>query len=243
MGTFRFSQRWDQPEIMDDLEFSGQEMDQALRELEVINKWLGGNNVTLAGLNRLRAHLQPGKPLTLADMGCGGGDMLMLMADWGRQLGLDLRLTGIDANAYVIDYARKHTEDYPEIDYQVANVFDAEFQQQQYDIIASTLFTHHFTQHELGQLIAAWMRQSRLGVIVNDLHRHWLAYYSIIGITRLLSKSYMVKNDGPVSVLRSFRRQDFHELMRLQNIQNYALQWHWAFRWLLVITNSVTPSD
>ena len=141
----KFSQRWDQAEIMDDLEFSGAEMDRALRELEHINKWLGGNAVTLSGLNLLKNSFPENQTISIADLGCGGGDMLKLMADWGRSQGLNLKLTGIDANHYIINYARQRTREYQEIHYQTANVFDPDFQKQSFDIITSTLFTHHFS--------------------------------------------------------------------------------------------------
>ena len=231
----KFSHRWDQTEIMDDLEFSGSEMDQALRELETINKWLGGNAVTLSGLNQLREQFPENKTISIADLGCGGGDMLKLMADWGRSHQIPLELTGIDANDYIVNYARDRTRAYPEIQYQTANVFDPDFQKQQFDIITCTLFTHHFTSIELEQLLGSWTRNARIGVVINDLHRHWLAYYSIVAITRLFSRSYMVKNDGPISVLRAFRRGDLTKLLSKLNVGRFQLHWRWAFRWMLVI--------
>ncbi len=235
MSYSRFSQRWDQPEIMDDLEFSGLEMDQALRELETINKWLGGNAVTLTGLAHLKKDFPANKTITIADLGCGGGDMLKLMADWGRRHQIEMELTGIDANDYIINYARHRTIDYPEIKYQTANVFDPDFQKQHFDIITCTLFTHHFTTIQLEKLLGSWTNNARIGVVINDLHRHWLAYYSIIAITRLFSRSYMVKNDGPVSVLRAFRRQELKSLLSRLRLRGFKLRWKWAFRWMLVI--------
>ncbi len=235
MLSSKFVHRWDQEEIMDDLNFAGEEMDQALRELETINKWLGGNAVTLSGLNKLKQSFPEKHAFSLVDMGCGGGDMLRLIADWGRKKKLQLKLTGVDANPYIIEYARKNTKTYPEIDYQVANVFDKDLQIQPFDVVTSTLFTHHFSQSQLSVLIPNWIDQASMGVVLNDLHRHWLAYYSIIGITKIMSKSHMVKNDGPISVLRAFSKQDLEQLLVAHNINHYMLHWRWAFRWLLVI--------
>ncbi len=234
----KFAIRLDQPEIMDDLNYQGSEMDKALAELETINKWLGGDSVTVTGINRLLNHLDTEPSISIADMGCGGGDMLIKIARWGRDRGIKLKLTGIDANPYIVDYARVNTRDYPEIKYQTMNVFHRDLHCQQFDIITSTLFTHHFQKQELAKLITQWGRQSRLGVVINDLHRHWLAYYSIVGLTKLFSRSYMVKNDGPISVLRGFKKTDWKQLLEQLNIQRYYLRWCWAFRWQLII-----PSD
>lgn len=235
MLNSRFAQRCDQSEIMDNLEFSGKEMDQALKELETINKWLGGNAVTLAGLSRLRKSMPDNRTISIADLGCGGGDMLKIIADWGRRHHIALELTGIDANEYIVEYARKQTSAYPEIKYLTANVFDPEFQKQQFDIITCTLFTHHFTTAQLLDLLRSWTESARIGVVINDLHRHWLAYYSIVAITRLFSRSFMVKNDGPISVLRAFQRHDIKMLLSRLNVERFQLQWRWAFRWMLVI--------
>jgi len=231
----KFSARWDEAEIMDDLAFAGCEMDQALKELETINKYLGGNAVTLEGLQTLLKDSPKDQTITIADLGCGGGDMLKLIADWGRKHKYKMELTGVDANPYITQYAARRTHDYPEISYVTANVFDEDFQQQTYDVITCTLFTHHFNQNELVQLFGFWKSKARIGLVINDLHRHWLAYYSIKLITRFWSRSYMVKNDGPISVLRAFSKADLSQLMHNTGIQHFTLKWRWAFRWMLVV--------
>ena len=234
MGS-KFSARWDEAEIMDDLDFAGSEMDQALRELETINKYLGGNAVTLEGLSWLLKDQPKDQEIKIVDLGCGGGDMLKLIADWGRKQNRQLSLIGVDANPYIVEYAQKRTREYKEIEYLTANVFDSEFQKQSFDVITSTLFTHHFNQEELEQLFSSWQANARLGIVINDLHRHWLAYHSIKVITAIFSKSFMVKNDGPISVLRAFRKTELKSLLGKIGIARYKLGWRWAFRWMLVI--------
>lgn len=231
----RFDRRLDEQEIMDDLAFEGKEMDKALRELEVINKWLGGNQLTLHGLDRLTKTLPSNRSVKIADLGCGGGDMLKLIADKARKRKRNFELIGIDANPYIIEYAKSNTKDYPEISYHAINIFSQEFQQQQFDIILCTLFTHHFTDHQLIQLLSQMKHQASLGLVINDLHRHPLAYHSIKLLTRLFSKSYMVKNDGPISVLRGFSRYNWESILEKAKIKDYSLHWRWAFRWELVI--------
>jgi hypothetical protein len=79
-----------------------------------------------------------------------------------------------------------------------------------------------------------WMhRNSTHGFFINDLHRHPLAYYSISLLTRLFSKSYLVKNDAPISVLRGFTRDDWKRIFRDAGLDNYSCHWRWAFRWLV----------
>jgi hypothetical protein len=76
--------------------------------------------------------------------------------------------------------------------------------------------------------------QVRIGIVINDIHRHWLAYYSIKLLTRLFSKSAMVKFDAPLSVLRAFSRQELSDILHQAGIRHFQLSWKWAFRWQAV---------
>ena len=230
-----FSKRSIEPELMDDLDCAGEVVDQTLRELEVINRLLGGNHVTTDGLKKLIAKLdQKPSRLKIVDLGCGGGDMLMRIARWGRKHQISLDLVGIDANPNIVAYAKRHTVDYPEISYQACNVFGPEFDKMDYDVMVSTLFTHHFTDEELKTLFKRCANKANVGIVINDIHRHWFAYYAIKWLTALFSRSDMVKNDAAVSVLRSFRSKELKKLIADVNYNGFSLQWKWAFRWQLI---------
>jgi 2-polyprenyl-3-methyl-5-hydroxy-6-metoxy-1,4-benzoquinol methylase len=232
----RFASRSGQLEMMDDLNCTGIQVDQTLRELEIINRLLGGNRITLDGVNELlKGHKPEENIIEIADLGCGGGDMLKVLARWGRRAGIKLRLVGIDANPGIIDYARKNSLEYPEIDYQVLDIFSPRFRQREFDIITCTLFTHHFTSDQLVPLFRDFGTQSRIGVVINDLHRHWFAYWSIKLLTSFFSTSAMIKNDAPISVLRGFNRQELQQILSDSSIYHYQLVWRWAFRWQIIL--------
>ena len=220
---------------MDDLDSSGEVIYQTLRELEIINKLLGGNQVTTNGLTRLveRLDTRPAK-LKIIDIGCGGGDMLMRIANWGKRNTIELELVGIDANPHIVAYARENTQGYPEITYQVINIFSDEFKKASFDVVVSTLFTHHFSDNQLVELFKHCREQARVGMVINDIHRHWFAYYSIKWLTQFFSRSAMVKNDAAVSVLRSFKRSELEQIITRSGFRDFSLAWRWAFRWQLV---------
>lgn len=224
-------------EIMDDLDCSGSVVIQTLRELDVINQWLGGNAVTLSGVKkimRLRP-ITPDDPLTVADLGCGSGDLLLRLARYGRQKGIPMQLTGIDANPHIVEYARKHCEAYREISVETTNVFSPDFAKRRFDIITGTLFFHHFDDSALVQLLPRLVLQSRLGLLINDIHRHPLAFHSIRLLTKLFSSSSMVRFDAPLSVRRAFTRTDWECLLSAGGITKYELSWKWAFRWKILV--------
>ena len=233
-----FSQRSTDIEIMDDLLCSGEVVHQTLRELEIINRLLGGNYVTISGVKALLKNKPAKDMITVADLGCGGGDILKLVATWGRKNKLNLQLTGVDANPNIISFARKNSESFPEIEYQDVNIFSDEFREKKYDLILATLFTHHFNEEELISILDSAHRQAKIGIVINDIHRHWFAYHSIHMLTKIFSKSKMVKYDAPLSVLRSFKKVELQSILHKAGIKNYQLKWKWAFRWQLIIPSA-----
>ncbi len=214
-------------EIMDDLNISGEVIDYTLKELNTINKFLGGNQISL---ELFKKAVKGKSQIHLADLGCGGGDIMMEMAIYCRKKGIKARFTGVDANPHIVSYAEKHTKDFPEIEYQCLNVFDEDFKNMQFDIIHCCLFTHHFTEKQLSAIFEQFKTQSDT-VIINDLQRHPVAYWSIKLLTSLFSRSYMVRNDAAVSVSRGFLKSELKSILHQAGIEDYSLQWKWAFRW------------
>jgi 2-polyprenyl-3-methyl-5-hydroxy-6-metoxy-1,4-benzoquinol methylase len=168
------------------------------------------------------------------DLGCGGGDMLRIIDEWGKKRNLKLSLIGIDANPHIIAFAKTNLKNYPHLQLRRMNIFSDEFQNQKFDIVIGTLFYHHFSNEQLIHFFSKLKQQVCLGFIINDIHRHWLAYYSIKLLTKGFSKSSMVKYDAPLSVLRAFKKDDLRSILEAANVKNYRIQWKWAFRWQVI---------
>lgn len=229
----RFASRSNAVEIMDDLDCKGEVVDQTLRELEFINRTLGGNQITLSGVNAL-VDKKNQNAFKIVDLGCGGGDMLQLLAKNFAGKNRKAEFVGVDANPNIIDYAKKHIND-PHIHFSVLNILSSEFSTQTFDVAVATLFFHHFSSDQLSSILKQLYTQARIGIVINDLHRHPLAYNSIKLLTRLFSKSAMVKFDAPLSVLRGFSREELEQILAHAGIKTYSLSWRWAFRWKVVI--------
>lgn len=209
-------------------------MARTLDELEVINKLLGGHKVVIDGLKQiLRSRPKASVALRIADLGCGGGDMLRILARWGRKNNVPIELTGIDANAFIIEYAREKSSAFPEIQYQQADIFSDAFGRQKYDVVLCSLFCHHFTDEQLMAMFRRLKKQSSF-VLINDLHRHWFAYHSIKWLTYMLSHSPLIRNDAPLSVARAFRRRELSDILLRAGIADYQMKWMWAFRYQVI---------
>jgi len=229
-----FSKRSGEIEIMDDLNCTGEVLDQTLLELEIINKWLGGNSITIHAVSELLKSNTNSQEITIADLGCGGGGILRIIDAWGKKRKLKMKLIGIDANPYIISFAKNNLTDYPHIQFETANILGQDFRHQKFDIVIGTLFYHHFTNEQLINFFKHLKDNVRIGFIINDIHRHWLAYYSIKFLTHVFSKSAMVKYDAPLSVLRAFKKKELMQMLKAAHIENFTIQWRWAFRWQVI---------
>lgn len=223
---------------MDDLHCAGEVVHQTLRELEFINKWLGGNAVTITALEQLLKDWPANETITIVDLGCGGGDMLRIIHHWAAKKGLSVRLVGIDANPHIIAFARKNLQHLAEIEFSALDIFSEEFKNLRFDVVLGTLFYHHFPDDQLSAFFENLRKQARKGIIINDIHRHPVAYYSIKWLTALFSRSSMVKFDAPLSVLRAFTKEEVVRILKNAGIDDFQLRWKWAFRWRVVVSTT-----
>jgi 2-polyprenyl-3-methyl-5-hydroxy-6-metoxy-1,4-benzoquinol methylase len=226
-----FSRRSYKKELLDGDNIPFADIERNMLELEVINKHLGGHRISLQGFGKLAGQRSS---LSICEIGCGGGDNLLAISKKYSHQNMGIKMIGIDINPDCISVARKK---FPGKDarFIVSDYKEVQFDQHKPDIIFASLFCHHFTDAEL-QFVLQWMNTNAgLGFFINDLHRSPLAYYSIRMLTSIFSRSYLVKNDAPLSVLRGFRKKEWKELLEGAGIFRYSIKWKWAFRWLIVI--------
>ncbi|MFY7672115.1 methyltransferase domain-containing protein [Tenacibaculum sp. MEBiC06402] len=220
-------------EIMDDFDMTGDVLIKTLDQIAKINVLLGGNSLTLNGVKQLLKNQPKDQPITIVDLGCGNGDLLRIIAKYGRKKGYTFQLLGIDANKFTLEYAMQLSKKYPEITYLEQDVLSEEFKEQSYDIALSTLFLHHFTNEEIENILEVLQNQAKIGVVINDLHRHKLAYY-LFKIITLFIKNKMVKNDGLISILKGFKKQELKNFAK-QLKGKSSIVWRWAFRYQWII--------
>lgn len=223
------SQRSYEKELMDGDNIPFSDMAQTLKELNIVNTRLGGHAITITGVRQL---LKPQSPALVCEIGCGGGDNLFAIHRYCVEHNIPVHFTGIDINPECINFARKQ---YPALPctWICSDYADVDLDNRP-DIIFSSLFCHHFTGEQLVFMLKWMERNSNAGFFINDLHRHWLAYYLIKYITRFFSRSYLVKHDASLSVARSFLRSDWTRLFKEAGLPQPSIAWRWAFRYLVI---------
>jgi 2-polyprenyl-3-methyl-5-hydroxy-6-metoxy-1,4-benzoquinol methylase len=216
-------------ELLDEDNIPFEDIKRTMQELNSINTLLGGHAITIDGV---KAFIKEKDSLHICEIGCGGGDNLQAISKIKK---INFAFTGIDLKTACINFAKQQ---YPSLhanwvasDYQKVN-FDVKP-----DVIFSSLFCHHFIEDELVEMIL-WMKtNSTKGFFINDLQRNTVAYYLIKWLTRIFSKSYLVKNDAALSVARGFHKKEWINIFERAGITNYSIRWKWAFRYLIVCKN------
>ena len=225
-----FRHRSLQKELLDRDDIPSADLFQNLRELDFINHWLGGYDISFAALKRV---LQKGRSYTLVDIGCGGGDTLKRIAQWNRKAGFTLDLYGVDLKPDCIAYAEENLQD-SGVTLICDDYRNTYRHLRQVDIIHACLFCHHLTHDDLQELVR-FALSNRAILVINDLERNPLAHYSIKWLTRLFSKSYLVKNDAPLSVLRGFKKKEWLEILQRSGATRFSVRNKWAFRHEVIV--------
>ncbi|OCT15381.1 stilbene synthase [Paenibacillus pectinilyticus] len=222
-----------QEELMDDFSSGGEELRQALRHLRRLNRIFGAAGPTVYGFRRL--WLEAGKPqsLSILDVGAGSGDVNRHLLRWADENGVKLSITLVDITEEACEEARQLFRNEPRVSVRRSSLF--QLPEQSVDITTGTQFVHHFTDAELPQVVDCMLKASRIGVVINDIHRHWLAWMAVWVTARVISKNRYIRNDGPLSVAKGFRAGDWHALRKAMNISEMFVSWRPLFRYAVVI--------
>jgi ubiquinone/menaquinone biosynthesis C-methylase UbiE len=201
---------------MDDLSRPEQEFAAAYRELKIINSTLGG----VRAIERFLPPAKSGVNLLMLDVAAGACDVSEALIEK-----LPCRIVTLDLNARGLKLADKS---WPV----VGDALALPFRDGTFDVVMASLFFHHLSNDNCVQVLSQMWRIARRRILINDLHRHAVAYFSIRALTALFSKSRMVRHDGPVSVLRAFRSSELLDIARRAGVPARV---HRSFPYRLVL--------
>lgn len=220
--------------MMDDLAISDERLALALADLRRVARWLGGERVSL---DAVASVVPVGTGARILDVGTGGGDAAAALVRWGTATRRDVRVEGIDLNPVTLGHAGRWLDGAlaPDLRARItlrqADAFALPYPDGAFDVAHAALFLHHFDDAQAPRILAELARVARV-VVVNDLHRHPLAFHAIRGLAGL-SRSAMFRHDAPISVLRGFTGPELDALVAAAGLVA-TRRWRWAFRWQLV---------
>jgi 2-polyprenyl-3-methyl-5-hydroxy-6-metoxy-1,4-benzoquinol methylase len=199
-------------EQMDSPDLDPAVYEKVLHDLARVNRFTFTAWPTLAFLRRA---IGDSKRLRLMDIGFGDGDVLRAVARWAKRRGIETDLVGVDLNEKSVKAALDATPAEMNIDYRAGDYLD---QQGPWDFITCVQTTHHMTDEQLLTLLRTMEKETRMGWLICDLHRLAFAYWGFPILARLLMVHRIVREDGRLSIARSFRKAEWEEYLRQAGI-------------------------
>jgi 2-polyprenyl-3-methyl-5-hydroxy-6-metoxy-1,4-benzoquinol methylase len=150
----------------------------------------------------LRPRLRAGSVTTLLDVGCGGGDVPVLLARWAARDGLRLEITAIDPDPRASRFAADHHRA-SGVTFRQATSAALVREGRSYDFVVSNHVLHHLAADEFAAFLADSAKLCHGRVIHNDLRRNALAYALFFAGSWPFTGSF-IRQDGLTSIRRSY---------------------------------------
>jgi len=231
----QFAQRSPELEHLDKGDYTAEEYEGCIIELQRVNRWLGD---ATALRNSLLKEIERNNVtrFSVLDVGAGSGELLRVVGNWARETKRDAHLTGLELNARSASAIVQGSEGIGGISAVRGDALRLPFDDDQFDYAICSLFTHHFPNEQVVMILRELARVARRRLFVIDLHRHPVAYYFYTTIGRLLFHNRLIREDGALSILRSFKPEELVNLARQSELNNVSVQRHFPYR--LVLTAS-----
>ncbi|REK71377.1 methyltransferase domain-containing protein [Paenibacillus paeoniae] len=228
--------RESRPEYMDDTSQGGPELREALVHLRRLNRLFGAASPTLYGVKRLWKAAGSPKELSILDVGAGSGDVNQKLLRWALEEGIRLNVTLVDTTEEAVKEANLFFWNESRVSVSQGDLFELDAESA--DVVTGTQFLHHFTGEDLERAVRQMLQVSRIGVVINDIHRHPLSWLAVWLTTRLISRNSYIRHDGPLSVAKGFRGEDWRRLREALSLTPTEFQhvWRPLFRYAVMIS-------
>jgi SAM-dependent methyltransferase len=229
-----FSRRSSSSELMDGDATDFETFRDCLVDLAKVNTLTLAYRPTLRFFDGLAAAglLPRDRAVTILDAGSGYGDTLRKVSRWAERRGIAVALTGVDLNPWSTRAAEAATPRERGIGFVTGSVLDY---RSACDIIISSLFAHHLDDATLVRFVAQMEGQARIAWFINDLHRHPIPYHCFAVLSRALAFHYFVQHDGPISIARAFRADDWRAILARAGVPPGAAKLRWWFPFRLCV--------
>ena len=233
----RFRHRSYELENIDKGTYTPAEYEGCLVELRRVNEWLGDANALRDSLFK-EIERRALRSFSVLDMGAGSGELLRVTAAWARQTNRRATLVGLELNARSAQAIRDESREFPEISGVQANGFALPFQDNSFDYAIQSLTLHHFDDKGAVSILREMARVAARGIFVIDLHRNPIAYFFYTTVGHLFLHNRLIREDGALSILRSFTPPELEEVGRQAGLANVIVEKHFPSRLVLSASES-----
>jgi len=228
----RFRYRSHELEHLDRGDYTAEEYEGCIVELQRVNRWLGDASALKQSL-LTEIERQGRQSFSVIDVGAGSGELLRVVATWAREEKHKATLTGVELNARSALSIAESSRAFSEITAVRGDAFRLPFADHQFDYALCSLFTHHFKDAEVVRILEEMHRVASRGIYVIDLHRHPIAYWFYTTVGRLFLHNRLIREDGALSILRSFKPEELLTLAHQAGLEGATVQRHFPYRLVL----------
>ena len=231
-----FRRRSEELEHIDTGAYTPDEYEGCMVELRRVNRFMGDSAILRRLLSR-DAEQESLMDFSVLDVGAGTGELLRVVARWARKSRKQTRLVGLEMNARSAECIIKESNGYSEISAIRGDAFSLPFENESFDFVICSLFMHHFKNDDVVAVLREFGRVARRRVLVIDLHRHPVAYFLYTTIGRLVLYNRLLREDGALSILRSFRPAELRQLAIQAQVPGVRVERRFPFRLVLSSNN------
>jgi len=207
------------PELLDSDAGTPAEISASLGDLARIHRWFGGVSSSEALVRRV-AERSGKRELSLLDVASGSGELPSAVREQLIPQGIAIEVTLLDRAAAHLNGAANTV---------VGDALAIPFQDQQFDLVSSSLFVHHLDPPEVAHFAKEALRVARIAVLINDLRRsrlHLVAAYAGWPLFR----SRLTRHDAPASVRRAYTADELGGLLEQTPAARVEITKHFLFR-------------
>jgi len=188
------------------------ELAASLADVDRLNTWFGGYALTLREIRRLAAGVPRDRALRVVDVGGGAGAFAVRVVQWARRSGRAVRVVVVERDPTALALAREVAAAYPEVLLVRGDAAALPCRERAVDIVTSGLTLHHLEPAQAVAGLREMAAAARIAVVVNDLLRRRLSLGLVWLATRLFRCHPISRHDGPLSVRRSYSRDELRAL-------------------------------
>lgn len=228
----KFKRRSHRLEYIDTGDYTAAEYESCIGELQLVNRWMGDAHSLRTTLFR-EIEAQSLHSFSILDVGAGSGELLRVAAGWARQSNRQMSGVGLELNERSAESINEESERFAEISSVRGDALGLPFADSQFDYVICSLFTHHFLDEQVVQILREMSRVARRRIFVIDLHRHPIAYLLYTTVGKLVLHNRLLRHDGALSILRSFKADELLELAQQAGLRDVWVERRFPYRLVL----------
>lgn len=227
-----FADRCLELEYIDTGDYTPQEYAEFMREIALVNRFAGDY---WALRRSLLADVEKSgeKTFSMLDVGAGSGELLRQSADFAARHNLTAELTGLELNPEAVEAIGAASQSFDNIRAVEGNALALPFPDDSFDYAMCSLFTHHLSETHILAALGEMKRVARRAIYVIDLHRHPAAYFLYTTVGKIFIKGRLVRHDGALSILRSFKADELRQLGEMAGLEDVSVMRRFPFRLVL----------